>query len=319
MLITIPKIRLADILNMQGSKNPLKFWSAIIIVISFIMVGFNLFLTHRSSYGVISFSSTEEAKPAYVTKPLILKIVTYNIQRRYFHANTRIPALLRILQESHADIIALQEVKDWFMDIILKQSWVKSQFVDSMKGEVKTPRGQLLLLSKFPIIRASYLPLMSDTYRTYLLVEIRAYNHPFRIGVVHLDHRLETGRMRAYQLDYCFNWLDRAENAILMGDFNFGDGAEPESSHIRTGFLDMWKVLRPNEAGFTWNMEENDMSLKKALPNEQSRRLDRIYVNSKLWKPHKIKIIGNKPVSSQALNIFPSDHFGLYAELKLNQ
>ena len=245
-----------------------------------------------------------------------IKVVTYNVQRRPIFEKQRVPALLQILKDSNADMIALQEVKAWFVNYLMRQPWVRVQYLTSTYSKVKTPQGQLFLLSKFPIVKTEKIPLMSDTYRSFLKITLKISQKSLVVGIVHLDHRLETGRMRAHQLDYIFKKLDSADDVILLGDFNFGDNAEPETSHIPSSYVDIWRKIHPNAHGYTWNNEINDMSFQKKLPNEPSRRLDRIFIKSKTWHPLRIKILGYEPVSKRQSHIFPSDHFGLFAEIQ---
>ena len=43
------------------------------------------------------------------------------------------------------------------------------------------------------------------------------------------------------------------------------------------------------------------------------RRIDRILINSTLWKPKKAEILGNMQISEDDKNLRPSDHYGVMA------
>jgi endonuclease/exonuclease/phosphatase family metal-dependent hydrolase len=110
----------------------------------------------------------------------------------------------------------------------------------------------------------------------------------------------------------------RSSDAVLLGDFNFGDGENPESMHLKTEYVDVWHVTNPDEKGFTWNIEKSSMAKKGSFPGEVSRRLDRILVKSKRLNPQKTEIIGNQPVNKNS-SVFASDHFGLLSQLVVKQ
>ncbi len=96
-----------------------------------------------------------------------------------------------------------------------------------------------------------------------------------------------------------------------MGDFNFGDLEQPETSYLDSNYTDIWLELNPKKKGHTWNMEENNMALQGSFPTEKSRRLDRIIMNSESWAFQSCGIIGNHPLIQNSKDLFPSDHYGL--------
>ena len=122
----------------------------------------------------------------------------------------------------------------------------------------------------------------------------------------------KTGPIRARQLALIFKTLAPFKSAIFLGDFNFGDGEEPETSQLNRGYTDLWLALQDGEPGFTWNIEKSEMARKGSFVGERSRRLDRILLRSKRYKPATIRIIGDQAVAPE---IFPSDHFGLVATI----
>lgn len=244
-----------------------------------------------------------------------IKCMTYNVLADQIEVKKRVPALFKMMQESDADVIALQEVAPWFVELLLKEKWVKNYHLPKEKDKVVVSRG-LLILSKGPITKmiADFLP--SRQQRAYLVVETKIKGLDLMIGTCHLESPLESGEMRAKQLDIFFNFLNPAENALLLGDFNFGDGEKPETGKIPDTFLDVWQETNKGQPGFTWNIEKSSMAKKGSFPNEASRRIDRILVKSKVLKPKESKIIGDESLDTKK-ELFPSDHFGLTGSLKI--
>ena len=244
-----------------------------------------------------------------------LKCLTYNVLADKVEVEKRIPVLFKMFQESDADVIALQEVAPWFVELLLKEKWIKNYHLPMEKDQVVVARG-LLILSKGPItkITADFLP--SKQQRAYLIVDTKIKGIDFKIGTCHLDSPLEAGEMRAQQLDIFFNLLNPAENAIMLGDFNFGDGEKPETEKIPATFLDIWQETNKGKPGFTWDIEKSEMAKKGSFPKEGSRRIDRILFKSKLLKSKGSKIIGDEPLDTKK-ELFPSDHFGLTGNFKI--
>ncbi len=100
-----------------------------------------------------------------------------------------------------------------------------------------------------------------------------------------------------------------------MGDFNFGDYEDLENSRIPDVWKDPWKILRPGERGYTWNIQKSVFAKQNSFKDENSRRLDRILVHSDYWHPAEVRILGDEPYIPGTRDRFPSDHFGLVTVL----
>ena len=147
--------------------------------------------------------------------------------------------------------------------------------------------------------------------RGALFADIDTPDGPLTVATVHLESFLEDGPIRAQQLGAVFDYLKTRADACLTGDFNFGDGEEPDTSSIPLEYIDVWRALKPDDPGLTWNIETSAMAKKNSFPDEPSRRLDRILIRSARWSPVSIRIIGDESLTAGGL--FPSDHFGLVA------
>jgi len=111
------------------------------------------------------------------------------------------------------------------------------------------------------------------------------------------------GTSRASALDFLFSTFSLFNEVVFMGDFNFDDGAEPESGHVPfcDGWVDTWKVLQPSAAGHTWDPNINSYA-HDADPNSQPSRIDRIFLKSQAVVPTAMTMVGTSD---------ESPHFGL--------
>lgn len=245
------------------------------------------------------------------------KLLTYNVLADQDHVDARLPVLFDMIKKSDADIIALQEVAPWFLEELAKQEWLKNYHGLMADGKMIAPRG-LLILSKKPIqnVTAEYLTTRQN--RALLVVETEIQDVKIAVATCHLESPLEAGPTRAIQIKEFFKILDKTEHSIFLGDFNFGDGEEPETSLLIPKYVDSWQHTNGKEEGFTWNIEKSEMAKLGSFPNEKSRRIDRVFINSKSITPIKTEIIGDQEIEGNK-GVFASDHFGLFSTVKITQ
>lgn len=257
-----------------------------------------------------------EPKPAAPSPmPGTISLFTLNLCVDPVHVSERIPVLRKLLAEHHADIIALQEVAPVFAEALAREKWAKGVYeVTQLEGKPSSVRG-LFLMTRFPLKRMDFKILQSDQMRGALVAYLDVRGRTLAVATVHLESFLEDGPRRAKQLDDTFPMLDEGDDAVLLGDFNFGDG-EAETEHLDKRFADVWRALKPDDPGFTWDPVKSPFAKRQSLPKEGQRRIDRILVRSERWTPKAIEILGDKPIGDEHPEIFPSDHFALRAELE---
>ena len=238
--------------------------------------------------------------------PKQLTVATYNVLADEKTADARCPAIFKILKETDADVIALQEVEEWFLKRLLKEDWARPYHLALPDG--KLDRGGQLILSKQKITRSKVKTLPGEQQRTVLVTWLES---GLAVATTHMESPLEAGAIRAKQLKAIFQLLQNDTEALFLGDLNFGDGEKPDSAELDKNYSDLWTALHPKEPGFTWNIEESEMAKRGSFKGEKSRRIDRILLRSAAWKPASITIIGDKPLKEGDKGLFPSDHFGL--------
>jgi endonuclease/exonuclease/phosphatase family metal-dependent hydrolase len=252
-----------------------------------------------------------EATDAEVNR---LRVLTWNVLADRDMADRRWPALQRALKAADADILAFQEAAPWFLERLLAEPWVRDAYHRAPLGEGHRAPGGVFVLSRFHLHAAATRPLPGRQGRAVLVVDLHVGERHLLVATAHLESFLEDGPVRAKQLGVIFGLLEGAREAVFLGDFNFGDGEEPETGALDQRFVDVWKALRSGDSGFTWDIEKSPMARAASFPGEPSRRLDRILLRSGSWKPASIRILGAAPVDAEG-QLFPSDHFGLVAEL----
>ena len=220
---------------------------------------------------------------------------------------------MKLLADAEADVIALQEVTPWLLHELRGQAWAKAYHMPMKDGQ-PWPPGGLLIMSRNPIRNPRAGPLPGRQGRAWLVVETQVGGVQVAVATCHLESPLAAGHTRAKQLDVFFDRLHGHGDALFLGDFNFGDGEQPETARLREAYVDAWRATQGDSRGFTWDMHRSAMARRGAFQGEVSRRLDRILVKSNALRPAKAIIIGDEPVDTEG-HVFPSDHFGLLVEL----
>jgi poly(A) polymerase len=259
----------------------------------------------------VPFHATAPKSNAPVSKPKAIRLLTYNVLDDERSVPERGPALLKIIKDLDPDIVALQELTPAFVTLLGKEDWIRQSYkMRSEEGE-QLIFEELCILSKFPILHLEFRRLPGWLRRSVLVATISAHGRTLAVATSHLDSFMEDGPTRAEQMDLIFPMLKSADDAVFMGDFNFGDGEEPDTSHIDKSYADLWRTVFKDDPGYTWNIERSEMAKKGSFPDEKSRRLDRILLRSDFFVPESIKILGDAPIDPQRPALFPSDHFGL--------
>jgi tyrosyl-DNA phosphodiesterase 2 len=246
-----------------------------------------------------------------------LKVITYNVWFSGFARAERTEALLQLLNEADADIIALQEVTPELLDQIMAAAWVRASYtVSDITGGSVDPYG-VLMLSRIPLVcwRLDVLPTVMG--RMLLSGELQAHGTRFRIATIHLESTIDAASIRTRQLARIFPLLAEAPHALLMGDFNFCSSWPQENSQIDPGYRDLWNAIHPGQPGYTIDTSRNTMRLEQHHKQKQVC-FDRIILRSQApgWSAASIEVIGTTPIMAGPPATFVSDHFGLCATLE---
>lgn len=184
------------------------------------------------------------------------------------------------------------------------------------------------IASRFPILSRAELALPESgdgEKRAALRVVVDAPVGPTNFTVTHLNWKLDHGCVRERQVvPLCAfaaeGSLRDVFPPLLVGDFN----AEPDSSEIRyvqglhsldggsVCFVDAWRTAHSEGPGITWDNSNPWARLER----EPDRRIDYVFAGlppkSGLGQVLACRVVCN----DERDGIWPSDHFGVYAELR---
>ena len=250
--------------------------------------------------------------------PESLQVVTYNVlfdlyETEHIYSERRRVACIELLRARDADIIALQEVTPQLWAQLLATPWIQDGYYVSAGPDADglVPYGQALL-SRWPLALEVH---TFSSQKRLLVGRLALAGRPLAVAAVHLtsNHKVDALDKRREQLDVLTQWLTReAGDALVLGDFNFGDG--DENRRIAAAALkDAWQVVHPHHPGFTFDPVANPLAALNSRTGTAAR-YDRVllYSPGRALAPIDITMFGDRPFAdNEGQGLFPSDHFGL--------
>lgn len=256
-----------------------------------------------------------------------MKVATLNIWGFNGPWRERLALIRAELERLRPDLLGLQEVNT--RDGVCQAEEIAGglgyevAFGPALQREDGSSYGNALL-SRAPILaqRVHQLPVLDVEPRALLSVRVQTEHGALPVFVTHLDWELDRGYARLAQVRHIVATMAEQAQAelppVLMGDFN----AEPDSDEIRylrglavvegagTHFADAWTQAGDGTAGTTFD-RRNDYA---RAAREPSRRLDYIFTRG---EPLSAELAFATPTEVDGVTVWPSDHFGLVADLAL--
>lgn len=243
-------------------------------------------------------------QPTEKELPDTFSISTWNVWFDRHHREERFLAILQTLQQRLPEIMAFQEVTTPFIRALQAVEWLKNGY---WLSAVEPNQLGVLLVSRCRPHCLEMVDLPSSMGRRLLVAH---FADGLRVGVCHLESVQSNGPVRQEQLQAAQSKLRNQGRSLLLGDFNFPDGA-PEAQAIAEDFVDLWPSHHPGDPGFTIDTTLNSMGHRG--PSVVRLRLDRILCRGGL-KVHSMERLGTEPFGE---HLFCSDHFGLLAHLSM--
>lgn len=149
-------------------------------------------------------------------------------------------------------------------------------------------------------------------------VDLTVRGRTFRFATTHLEVIPPFAIQRAQALEAIKSVGNTALPLVFVGDFNTvaGNPKHPTfptyKMFIDAGFVDAWKTKYPSLPGFTCCQASNLKNPVSAL----TMRIDLVLTRGPV-SVDAIKLVGNLPGDRTASGLWPSDHAGLVATVRL--
>jgi endonuclease/exonuclease/phosphatase family metal-dependent hydrolase len=162
----------------------------------------------------------------------------------------------------------------------------------------------------------SSLGTFADT-RGWAAIDVNMHGRRFRFVTTHLDSSVPAIRV-AQAKELLLTAANTSLPIVMVGDFNIAvdTGLDPSfpayQAIINAGFIDAWQNKRAPDPGFTAHQAENLLNPTSLL----SHRIDLVLARGGFGVAD-ISLIGNQPADRTASGLWPSDHAGVAATLRL--
>jgi len=259
--------------------------------------------------------------------PTTLRVVTWNVwfaERSRFRRGAE---LLKTALRCDPHV----EVTPTFLQLIFSSQCLRERF--AMSGPLEHSYDVLILVRVDLKVCFWSIDIPTKFGRRCLVADIvTAGGVAVRVATVHLESLKENWNFRERQLQRILSGIFgpasftsecTPSSVILCCDFNFCS-TWPENSLVAdSGFVDLWPRLQGSDPGFTEDTSCNEM-LAKTCREPQQVRFDRVLLGAMHDQLEKhasfatalsIQLLGTTSISAR---LWPSDHFGLSAEIGLS-
>jgi endonuclease/exonuclease/phosphatase family metal-dependent hydrolase len=153
--------------------------------------------------------------------------------------------------------------------------------------------------------------------RGWAAIDVKMRGQRFRVVTTHLDSSVPAIRV-AQAKELLLTAANTSLPVVMAGDFNIAadSGLDPSfpayQAIINAGFTDAWRSKRAPDPGYTAHQAENLLNPTSLL----SHRIDLVLFRGG-FSVADISLIGNLPTDRTSSGLWPSDHAGVAAALRL--
>ena len=253
------------------------------------------------------------ADPSPAPSEKTLKVVTLNLYHDKDDWPKRRVQIVEELKRLQPDAIALQEVLQ-DEGLTNQAEWLATQLDYQWHFVSIDPVGNPrrygnAILTRHPILSRGQKVLQPlDDSRTAAFLRIDLDGRPLNVYATHLHWTDQGAVIRARQVADLMQFIDdTSENipSLVAGDLN-SSADSPELAGLRDGFVDTYGERHPAAD----IVASSTLNLKYFAP----RRIDHVFFERDVFVPVDATILFDHP---DALGVWASDHFGLFAELRL--
>lgn len=246
-----------------------------------------------------------------VVAPAALRVLTWNtLWDRYdsdlIATAIRRPLLIDALEDSGADIIALQEVEPALAQMLADTVWVREHYTlhtDPAGNEVDA--GGLLVLSRLPVRESAQH--MLGPHKAVAAVVVETAAGSLVVAATHLtsDHSENGAKRREVELARIAEGFAEVDgDLLLVGDFN--DGGDTPA--VALGLRDAWTEIHGSaDRTPTFDPATNALAAVSSLSGRASR-LDRVLSRGGAARVTDAALRGDVPTPE---GLYISDHFGV--------
>mmetsp|Transcript_98236 Transcript_98236/g.256596 ORF Transcript_98236/g.256596 Transcript_98236/m.256596 type:complete len:268 (+) Transcript_98236:85-888(+) len=241
-----------------------------------------------------------------------LRLLSFNIWFSQHEMQRRMHAIGDLIASTSPDLVALQEMtQDHWRVCLAHPAFKEFSWSQPERQGYYTLIGSRSHFSSAPLRRPFEATLMG---RDLLYATVEPPGLPLLVFATSHLESLDRAKVRREQMLEGFGRLGTAPDVVWCGDTNINEGKDGPTS-LPSGWQDAWTALRPQEGGYSFDVERNEMVPLFdgwAVQNKARIRYDRFWVKSANYTLAAIEML-DEPIDKQ---LWPSDHFGLLLTLE---
>ncbi|HFK1763397.1 hypothetical protein AT258_00495 [Bacillus wiedmannii] len=252
----------------------------------------------------------------------LLRIATFNIWNHDSLWFERLEAICEEIRTISPHILALQEVRSCVTYGSEKN--VAQYIADQIdypfcifKGYPDSPDEGLAFLSKSPILAAEAIWETDIEESNYCAIRIVLKYKGYKLGLTNVHLNWKSSRIRQEQINTVNNLINNSvsDYELLCGDFNDDEDSRVHEYLISNHWID---VAQLKEVQPTLDYRKNT-NLRGEVKKEKRYDWIMIKENDILRFPiiENVSIFGDSALTSSG--VFPSDHYGVFVDLKCNK
>lgn len=238
-----------------------------------------------------------------------MKILSWNIWFDQRLMDERMKLIVKGIDSTNADVVCLQEIIPKSLEILIKHFEPKGynfypRKMDKSYGTI--------IMSKIPVISFVHIPFReSQMHRHFLMIRVQNQKEEIiSIATSHLES--EFHKHNPTKLQQFKNVLDIAKKQnkfIWIGDSNILNHEQEKVSMLCKNVChDVANLFNKLQNTYDSSLNTNIMDNKKSRP-------DRAYVKNIPILSYDLVGTTSEPIYNGRMNVFPSDHFGIYVTL----
>ncbi|CAE7214682.1 Ipo9 [Symbiodinium pilosum] len=253
--------------------------------------------------------SLVERSPSQVVEAGLLEPLLRLVERLL---GPDLEAIGNIIAQKNPDLIALQEMtaEHW-------QECLKSEAFRRYSWSPAPPHRYFTMLgSRLPVkTEPARHPFKASRMQRDLVTMIVEPSGlpPLAFATSHLES-LDEHEARRVQINESLTQLAIHADAVFCGDTNINEAVDGNVKLPRN-WEDAWLVLKPDDPGYTFDVERNSMMSAHdgwARANKARLRFDRFWMKMSNYAATDIELL-DEPIKD---GLWPSDHFGLLLTLQ---
>ncbi|CAE7398852.1 Tdp2 [Symbiodinium sp. CCMP2456] len=241
-----------------------------------------------------------------------VRLLTFNIWFAAHEMRSRMEAIGKIIDQKSPDVIALQEMTaEHWQECLQSESFRRYFWSSAPPQRYFTMLGSRLPMKQEPVRHPFK---ASRMQRDLLMVTVEPPElPPLTFATSHLES-LDEHKARRVQIDESLSRLADYQDAVFCGDTNINEAIDGNVK-LPGEWKDAWLVLKPDDPGYTFDVERNRMmgaSDGWARRNNARLRFDRFWTKMTNYAATEIELL-DEPIKE---DLWPSDHFGLLLTLQ---